>query len=103
ARVRTSWCQRASSCQPIGTRLLNRNTHPMLRPGTDNAELFHAELERGAVHSQTGRRTVWSREYPSGLFQCRQDMRAFSVFQSSVFCTNLARCVAAIKVCERNL
>jgi hypothetical protein len=48
-------------CQPIGTRLLNRNTHPTLRAGTADAELLHAELERRAVHSQARGRTVWSR------------------------------------------
>ena len=40
----------------------------------DDAELF-AKLERRAVHFQERGRTVWSRDKPSGLFECRQYLR----------------------------
>ena len=75
---------------------------PLGQPGPNDAEPFHAKLERGAIHSQARGRTVGSREYPSGIFQCRQYMRTFGVFQSLVLASNLAR-GAAIKVSERNL
>ena len=51
-----------------------------LRPG--DSELSHAELQRGAIHSQAGGRAVRPGQNPVQLFQRRQDVFPFGVGQS---------------------
>jgi len=47
----------------------------------DDAELFHPELERGAVHAQARGRTPWPGDHPLRVRQCRHDVTAFHVLQ----------------------
>src|SRR5262249_51038451 len=48
---------------------------------TDNAELFHSELESGAVQTETCSCSIRAREFPLGLFQYGQNVSAFGFFK----------------------
>ena len=89
-------CQRTGSC---GCQLQLAFTSP----GADDSELFHAELESGAVHSQTRRCTPRSGEDPLGLFQGGENVPTFGLFQSSIIHAILSRAGADIEVLKRDL
>src|SRR5262249_40319372 len=55
-----------------------------LYPPTNNSELLHAELQGRPLDAQARRCTLWSGKKPLGLFQSRQNVRVFGLFQRLV-------------------
>src|SRR5580658_957660 len=65
---------------------------------TDNSQLLHAEVQRGAIHSEPSCRPSWSGENPSGLFQDRANVLALDVRQSFQFFAGMPHDDARLKI-----
>src|SRR5437660_9087670 len=74
-----------------------------LRLGTDDAEFFHPELERGSVQSQASRGTPWPGDHPPGVGQGRDDVTAFRLLQCLPFAVLPARRRARSEIAEWNV
>src|SRR5271156_433038 len=65
---------------------------------TDNSKLLHAEVKRGAIHSEPSCRPSWSGENPSGLSQDRANVFALDVRQSFQFFAGMPHDYARLKI-----
>src|SRR5438445_8695744 len=74
-----------------------------LRLGTEDAEFFHPELERGSVQSQASRGTPWPGDHPPGVGQGRDDVTAFRLLQCLPFAVLPARRRARGEIAEWNV
>jgi hypothetical protein len=70
------------------------------RPRAGNSELLHAEIESCTVQSQTRCCTPGTGENPPRLFQGRQYVLPFNVFQSLAPIMIVPRCNTDMKVSE---
>src|ERR1700730_672713 len=73
-----------------------------LEPESNEFESLHAEVESGAIQSQSLRCTAWTGQNPSCLLQGRHDMLPLDLFQSLAPLIIVPSCNTGMKVSEQN-